>query len=82
MLEGYNRVWDKVSNLMKKELDSEPLYNGIIYKLKFYDGKLKRNFHDELPKEPSHCLFASDINRLFLRWAKTITQKCSCCKRK
>ena len=56
MFEGYDRVWGKVSNLMKKELDSEPLYNGIIYKLKFYDGKIKRNFHDEFPKEPSHCL--------------------------
>ena len=27
LLKAYNQVWDKVSNIMQKEFDSEPVHN-------------------------------------------------------
>ena len=27
LLEKYNKIWDKVSNVFKKGFDSEPVYN-------------------------------------------------------
>ena len=41
MLEKYNEIWDKVSKVIKKGFDSEPVYNGeyIETKIKSYEGK-------------------------------------------
>ena len=36
LLENYNAIWDKVSANMKKEFDSEPVYNE-----KFLKSKIK-----------------------------------------
>ena len=44
----------KVKNSLKKEFDSEPIYNQkyLKPKVKFYNGKIKRNFHNNIiPKE-------------------------------
>ena len=30
----YNAIWDKISNLLKKEFDSEPVYNDKYIKTK------------------------------------------------
>ena len=52
LLEKYNTVWDKVSADLKKEFDSEPIYNKEFLKTKikslgdevtdFYDKKILR----------------------------------------
>lgn len=36
--EAYNIIWDRVSNLMKKGLDSEPVY--LKTKIKPYAGEM------------------------------------------
>ena len=42
LLEKYNENWEKISNIIKKEFDSKPLYNGkYITKIKSYDGVTK-----------------------------------------
>ena len=33
LLEKYNTVWDKVKADVRKEFDSEPVYNKIFWKL-------------------------------------------------
>ena len=40
LLEKYNTIWDKVSADIKKEFDSEPVYNKNYLKTKI---KLRRN---------------------------------------
>ena len=34
LLEKYNEIWEKLKNSIKKEFDSEPVYNENIWKLK------------------------------------------------
>ena len=34
LLEKYNEIWEKVSKNIKKEFDSEPIYNGKYLKTK------------------------------------------------
>ena len=56
LLEKYNEIWEKVKNIIKKEFDSEPVYNEkyLIAKIKFYNGKINTNFHNnKIPKEGS-----------------------------
>ena len=59
LLEKYNKIWDKLSNSIKKGFDSELVYNKkyLKTKTKFYEGKINTNFHDDrVPKEGSHCI--------------------------
>ena len=70
LLEKYNKIWDKLSNSIKKGFDSEPVYNKkyLKTKTKFYEGKINTNFHDDrVPKEGSHCicLFVILIDSIF-----------------
>ena len=34
ILEKYNEIWKNVSNIIKKEFDSNPVYNGKYTKIK------------------------------------------------
>ena len=47
LLEKYNEIWEKVKNILKKEFDSEPVYNEKYLKAKIrsYNGKINTNFH-------------------------------------
>ena len=66
LIEKYNEVWDKVKNIIKKEVDSEPVYNEkyIKAKVKSYNGKIKTNFHNsKIPKEVSEFICLSVIFR-------------------
>ena len=52
MLKQYDKIWEKISNIMQKGFGSEPVYNN----------KINTNFHDnEIPKEYSHCVCLSVI---------------------
>ena len=60
LLKKYNDTWNKVSNIMKKEFDSEPIYTKTFsrIKIKICDDNAK-DFHDkETPKVVSNhtCL--------------------------
>ena len=54
----------KVSNIIKKEFDSNPIYNEkyIKTKIKSYNGKINTNFHNnKTPKEGSQYICLSVI---------------------
>ena len=60
LLEKYNKIWDKVSNSVKKDFNSKPIANEKY--LKPYEGKINTNFHGKgIPKEGSHCIYSSVI---------------------
>ena len=48
LLKKYNKIWEKVSNLMNIEFDSEPVYGDgdkyIKTKIKMYGGIVRTNF--------------------------------------
>ena len=60
LLEKYNEIWKKAKNIIKKEFDSEPLYNEKYLKGKInsYNRKINTNFHNnKIPKEGSQFIF-------------------------
>ena len=64
LLEKYNEIWDKVSNIIKKGLNSEPAYNEkyLKTKIKSYKGKISINFHDNnVANESFQCICTSLI---------------------
>ena len=68
LLEKYNEIYQKVKNNLKKEFDSEPVYNEkyVKAKIKSYNGKLNTNFHiNKILKEASQCIFLSIIFEWF-----------------
>ena len=59
LLEKYNEIWEKVKNSLKKEFDSEPVYNEkyLKAKIKSYNGKINTNFHgSKIPKKGSQLI--------------------------
>ena len=63
LLEKYNTIWDKVSAVVKKDFDSEPVYIKKFLKTKRKPyGDKATNFHDkEMPKAGSnHYLVTSN----------------------
>ena len=64
LLGKHNKIWEKVKNSIKKEFDSEPVYNEkyLKAKIKPYNGKTNTNFHNEkIPKEGSQLICLSVI---------------------
>ena len=58
--EKYNEIWEKDENIIKKEFDSEPVYNEkyLKAKIKSNNGKINTNFHNnKIPKEGSQFFF-------------------------
>ena len=55
LLEKYNTIWDKVSTDIKKEIDSEPVYNEECLKTKIKShGDQATGFYDKkIPKVES-----------------------------
>ena len=48
LLKKYNKIWEKISNIMNTEFDSEPVYSDndkyITTKIKMYENRMKTNF--------------------------------------
>ena len=64
LLEKYNEIWGKVKNSIRKEFDSEPVYNEkhLKAKIKSYNGRISTNFHNnKIPKESSQFIHLSVI---------------------
>ena len=68
LLEKYNEIWEKVSKSIKKEFDSDPVYEEkyLKTKIKSYKGKINANFHNnKIPKRRfSIFLFISNFDQL------------------
>ena len=60
LLEKYNAIWDKVSVDVKKEFDSEPVYNKDFLKSKIKShGNEVTDFYDKkIPKADYHTCLA------------------------
>ena len=56
LLGKYNTIWDKVSDDIKKEFDSEPFYNKIFLKNKI------KSYGDEVPDFLDKEIFEVDSN--------------------
>ena len=53
-LKKYNEIWQKVTNIIYKEFDTNPVYNEkyITTKIKLENKKFKINFHGKkIPNE-------------------------------
>ena len=64
LLEKYNNIWEKVKNDIKKEFDSEPVYNKkyLKAKIKSYNGKDNTSFNNnKISKEGSQFISSSVI---------------------
>ena len=64
LLEKQNEIQEKVKNSIKKEFDSEPVYNGKYLRVKIntYNGKVNTSFHNnKIPKEGSQFIRLSVI---------------------
>ena len=59
LLEKFNELWENVSNSIKKEFDSEPIYDEkyLKTKIKSFEGKIKTNFHSDKIQEKVLNLF-------------------------
>ena len=65
LFEKYNEIREKVENSLKKEFDSEPVYNEkyLKTKTKSYIGKINTNFHNnKIPGEGSQFISLSVIS--------------------
>ena len=80
LLEKYNEIWEKVKNSIKKEFDSDPVYNEkyLKAKIKSYNRKINTNFHNNnISKEGSQYICLSVIlNEFVFRKSKSIILKC------
>ena len=79
LCEKFNTIRDKVSSDIKKEFDSEPVYNQIFLKTKIKSyGDDVTNFYDkEIPKVNSNhtCLAVISLDSA-LKKMKTVIRKC------
>ena len=54
----YSEIWSKIKSLIKKEFNSEPVYNDkyIKTKIKIYNNRVYTNFqHNKIPKDNEYC---------------------------
>ena len=64
LLEKNNEIWEKVKITSKKKKKLNKVYNAkyLKAKIKFCNGKIKTNFHNnKIPKEDSQYIFLSVI---------------------
>ena len=54
ILKRYSEIWNKIKSLIKKEFNSEPVYNEkyIKTKIKMYNNRVYTNFqHNKISKD-------------------------------
>ena len=64
ILKNYSEIWNKIKSLIKKEFNSEPVYNDkyIKTKIKIYNDRVYTNFqHNKIPKDNEYCAYFSVI---------------------
>ena len=58
ILKNHSEIWNKIKSLIKKEFNSEPVYNDkyIKTKIKIYNDRVYTNFqHNKIPKDNEYC---------------------------
>ena len=60
LLKNYNKIWEKVENILKIDFERKPVYGDddkyIKRKLKIYADKMVANFHNKkMPKQKAPC---------------------------
>ena len=79
LCEKFNTIRDKVSSDIKKEFDSEPVYNQIFLKtkIKSYGDDVTDFYDKEIPKVNSNhtCLVVISLDSA-LKKMKTVIRKC------
>ena len=58
ILEKYSEIWNKIKRLIKKEFNSEPVYNDkyIKTKIKIDNDKVHTDFqNNRIPKDNEYC---------------------------
>ena len=64
LLEKYNEMWDKVSKVIKKGFDSDPIYNENNLKIKkSCEGRINKNFQNDKITKTGFSLYLS-ISRI------------------
>ena len=71
ILKKYSEIWDKIKSLIKKEFNSEPVYNDkyVKTKIKIYNDRVYTNFqHNKIPKDNEYfvCLSAILLDFIFV----------------
>ena len=62
LLEKYNEIWKKVTNIIKKEFGSKPVSNEKYLKTKIKSTKINKSCcNNKIPKEGSQCIYLSVI---------------------
>ena len=64
ILEKYNKIWNKIKSLFKKEFNSEPGYNDKYIKteIKLYNNRVYTNFqNNKIPKDNKNYACSSVI---------------------
>ena len=64
ILEKYSEIWNKIKSFIKKEFNSEPVYNDqyIKIRIKIYNNRVHTNFqHNIIPKDNEYCAWLSII---------------------
>ena len=78
LLEKYNAIWDKASADIKKEFDSEPVYNKrfLKTKIKSYGDEITDFFDKDIPKvDYNHTCLAVIRLDFALKKDETIIRK-------
>ena len=78
LLEKYNAIWDKASADIKKEFDSEPVYNKrfLKTKIKSYGDEIKDFFDKDIPKvDYNHTCLAVISLDFALKKDETVIRK-------
>ena len=89
-LERYTKLWEKISDLINKKFDSDPVYNNkyINTKIRSYNNDIKTNFHDidiknnKLPEKnkPYKCMSLISLDSIIKinkkYYPQTLLQEC------
>ena len=87
LLKNYTKIWGKVSSLMNKEFDREPVYvdndKYIKTKIKIYGDNVNTNFHGKkISKQKTSCKclslimldFVIRVNKKY--YPRTLLEEC------
>ena len=70
LLKKYNKIWEKISNLMNIEFDSEPVYGNndkyIKTKIKIYEDRVNTNFQGKKVLKENASYASAVINNVRL----------------
>ena len=90
LLKKYNKIWEKISNLVNIEFDSESVYDDndkyIKAKIKMYEDRVNTNFQGKkMPKENAsyNCLSLIMLDSVIrVNYPQTLLEECKYAVRK